>query len=365
MRGSWAKIAAVSSLRQSFALRPLEIKHIFDFAIRLLRSGFSQMFLATAMVQLPLALLTMPLLLRIMRLATDIEAMANEGSAEFLSSMFWAEQVDLAVFAFIMLFVAMAYQVLITPLGNLICARLAACRLLGVECSFGAAWDYAKRHYWPTQVAIAIFLLPLLLLSLLVLVVVLVAQATGSDTGVLAASGFGILFISLGGAATMLYFCSYFPAINGIIQASEEPEGQGILARGLWCLRRAAELTKGHFWRMLGMLLFLSIIINYISQGMSESVRLLTTLVAGMLRNDSANKVIENFVTGTPESWELGVVLMISSLFALFFPPFWQCYKTLLYYDLRCRKEAFDLKRQLGLPEARLSDETLVVSLAG
>jgi hypothetical protein len=50
-------------------------------------------------------------------------------------------------------------------------------------------------------------------------------------------------------------------------------------------------------------------------------------------------------------------MLVVATLFGLMFPPYWQCFKTLLYFDLRCRKEAFDLKRQLGLPGGRVARE--------
>jgi hypothetical protein len=349
-----AKISAVSSLRQTFALRPLDIKHVFDFPIRLLRSGFAPMFLSTAMVQLPLALLTMPLMMQLMGLAYEMQAMSNEGNSKFFSGSFWEDKLDLAVFAFIMLFVALAYQVLVTPLGNLICARLAVCRLLGRECSFSEAWAYARRRYWPTQVAIALFLLPLLLLSLAVLAFVLLAQLSGDDNGILAAAGGGVLLITLGSCATAFFFCTYFPALNGIVQASEEPEGSGVLAQGLWCLRRAQGLTSGHFWRMLGYLMMLAVIINYITRGLTESLQWLLALVSA-LASGHADKFVTNLATGMPSTWEMGLILVAASIFGLLFPPYWQCFKTLLYYDLRCRKEAFDLEHQLGLPGGEIA----------
>jgi hypothetical protein len=339
----------VPTLRQSFALRPLEIKHIFDFAIRLLRSGFIPMFLSTAIVQLPLALLTLPITLQLLSMMYEVQAIANRGEA-FPDKDFWLSQLDLAVMALMMLFAALAYQVLLTPLGNLVCARLAVCRLVGDECSFADAWQFARKRYWPTQVAVALFLLPLLLAAVILLGLVLLMQWLGNDTGVLSVSLGGMFILTAGMLVMLLFFCIYFPALNGIVQAAEEPEGEGILAQGLHYLRRAASLTRPYFWRMLGFLLFLSFIISQISRALTSSVQLIVSLVQALIAGSSGKDVVQNIVFGTPSTWELGLMLVIASLFGLLFPPYWQCFKTLLYFDLRCRREAFDLERMLDLP---------------
>jgi hypothetical protein len=338
----------------SFAFRPLELKHIFDFAIRLLRSGFAPMFMSMAMVQLPLQLLTMPLVLRALTTLYDLQAKQQTTGQFPFDAAYWSKNLDLAMYGLVMGVVALAYQLLVTPLGTLTCARLAATRLLGTPCTFGEALAHARQRYWPTQVALAIYLLPLMALAVLVLVFVLIFQRSGNDSGVAVAAIAGVVLIAAGSFVMELLFCRLFMALNGIIQAAEAPQGEGILAQGLWLLRRSYELTANHFWRMVGMLLLLSFVVSYISNGMTQMLRYIFA-IAEVLSRGTDTKEIYNALTN-PSAWQLGSVLLISGLVALIFPPFWQCYKTLLYFDLRARREAFDLLHLLNLPGGQLED---------
>jgi hypothetical protein len=255
---------------------------------------------------------------------------------------------DLGLYAFVMIIGALAYQLLVTPLGSLVCARLAATRLLGEPCTFAEAFAHARKRYWPTQVALALFLLPLLGLAVLVLVFVLVFQQAGNQTAVGVAAVAGVALISLAAFVMQLLFCRLFMALNGVVQAVEAPEGSGMLQQGLWYLRRGYELTAGHFWRMLGFLLLASVVVYVITNGMMQGIRLLVTLVRLTSIGDNAKQIYN--ALATPTTWELGMSMMLGGLISLIFPPFWQCLKTLLYFDMRCRKEGFDLLRMLSLP---------------
>ena len=343
----------MSAPQPAFALRPLEIKHLFDFSIRLLRSGFVPMFMALAMVQLPLVLLNLPFWLQFMTMMFDFQSRFNT-TAQLPDAAFWNKYVDLGLYALIMVFVALAYQLLVTPLGSLACARLATTGLLGQTCTFGEALAHARKRYWPTQVALALFLLPLLALALIVLAVVLVLKQAGNNDGVGVAAVLGIMLISLGGFAMVLLFCRLFMALNGVIQAAEVPEGQGILQQGLWLLRRSYELTAGNFWKMLGMLLMLQVILNFVINGMTQGIRYILLFIR-LATGGNDPKLVYNALAN-PTSWELGFTLLLGSLIGLLFAPLWQCFKTLLYFDMRCRKEAFDLLHVLELPGGELEE---------
>jgi len=325
---------------QPIALRPLEIKHLFDFAIRLYRGNFTAMFLAMAVVQLPYALLTFPLLLKILDFSnafTDLQV-----SGRYPDSAFFLDQVDSLAWAGVLMLLAMAYQVLITPLGNLACARLATMQLAGRGCELAAAFRFAATRYWPTQVAIATFVLPLLLLSIIVLLPVLAAQTAGSEVGILTSSLLGVNLIMLAMLATLLFFPRFFMALNGIIQTGEEPEGAGILAQGLWYLKRSFGLSQGLYFRLLGLLLLMFFAVYFITQGISDSAQIIILLVQGLMSGGSSGSEILSALQAQ-DPLAVGLGMAITTVFTLLIVPVWQCLKVLLYYDLRCRKEAYDL----------------------
>ena len=210
-------IDALQQAATKFVIRPFEIKHLFDLAIKLYRSNFAVLFLCQAMVQLPLALLTLGPTIKLIELAnqlSDPTLGAANADALLIDNL---DSLMLMGFAF---FGAMAYQLLITPIGNVSCAYAAKESLLGRLVGFGEAVRFALTRYWPTQVALATFFLPLLLLALLTLVPVLLLQGTGAEGALIAASLFGLLAILLAMGATFLLWFRFFPALSGIIQSA-------------------------------------------------------------------------------------------------------------------------------------------------
>ncbi|MCH7472277.1 hypothetical protein IIA79_04925 [bacterium] len=328
-----------------FALRPLELKQFFDFAIRLYRSNFAPMFLSMAMVQLPLSLISVPFIMRITQMQEQMNAATMTGEDPF-SSLY--EFADLAVWMIVMTFGGLAYQLLVMPLGNITCAKLATEALFGRRLSFSQAFTYCLKRYWPTQVALATFMLPLLILSVVLLAIVLLTVWTGNDTSVLISSTISIFLIATGMNATLLLWFRFFPALSGVTQAAEQPEGVGIFAQGLWYLRRSYGLTSGNYFRLFGLLALMSIAVGAITNGINQSTNFIMVIVQALLAGEGAGEVVTSLMFDQPDPPVVGMLIVISSLFALLFPPIWQCYKVLLYFDLRCRKEAFDLKHLLG-----------------
>jgi hypothetical protein len=335
--------AAVSRL----PLRPLEIKHLYDFAIRIYRRNMGAMFLAMAVVQLPFSLLTFPVLLELVELGNELGTVSVTG--QFPGRDFWFAKLDDGMLALIVMVIAFFYQVLITPLGNLACARLATAAAAGEPCDLRQAFAFARQRYWATQVAIAIFILPLLVVSLVVLLPVLAFQAAGDDVGVMMFALFGIALIEIAMLATALFFPRFFMALNGVIQASEEAEAEGILACGLWYLKRSFSLSQGFYFRLLGLLLLTLIAVYFITSGVSDSTNMLVMLIESGISGSSLEEEIFN--PARPQDVRLvGLTLAVTTILTLVIVPLWQSLKTLLYLDLRCRKEAYDL--QLLLDDA-------------
>ena len=328
------------------ALRPLEIKQLFDFAIRLYRQRFAAMFLAMAMVQLPLSFVSILLMVKFVAVMTELQQLANTGGEP---DMAWLmDHLDFAILLGAFVIGASVYQVLVMPLGTLTCARLATCALHGETPSFSECLRYSLKRYWATQVALATYGLPIVGLSLLTLIMVVIGQATGNDAAILSGALIGLTLIMLGGFATAVFYFRFFPALLGIIQSAEELPQGGIGSQGVWLLRRAWELTTGQFWRMLGLLLLAAIAVNFISRGITESINYLVTILVEIGRGTQGEDIVTNMMFGSPDPLVLGISMTLATIVALIFPPFFACYQLLLYYDQRCRKEAYDLELMLN-----------------
>lgn len=337
----------VEPQKNIFALRPLELKHFFEFTIRIFRFNFLPLFLSMAFVQLPVSLMTLPLIVAIVDLQTEIQEMTQTGDVP--GTQFFYDHLDLGIWAAAMMFFSLAYQLLVMPLGNLSCCRLATMAIFGKRISLLEAFQFAKKRYWPTQVALATFMLPLLVVSLLLLLPVLAFSMAGEASGLLGSSLFALFLILAGGLATFLYWYRFFPALQGVIQCSEDPVGEGIFSQGLWYLQRAYGLSGGYYLRLFGLIILAGIIISYIRSGFNQSAQLIVELVSMLMEGGiSQAKLMEAAFNTEPDKVVVGVSLVVSMLLGLVFPPLMNCYYVLLYYDLRFRKEGLDIKLALG-----------------
>ncbi len=247
------------------------------------------------------------------------------------------------------------YQLLIMPLGTLTCARLATCALHGETPSFSECLRYGMKRYWATQVALATYGLPVVVLALLTLIMVVIGQATGNDAAIISGAIIGLTLIMLGILATAILYFRFFPALTGIIQSAEDLPAGGMGAQGVWLLRRAWDLTNGQFWRMFGLSVLAMLAINFISRGISEMINYLVFIISQLSQGFGTEAMFENMVMNQQDPLSLGISMTLATLVTLLFPPFLQCYQLLLYFDLRCRKEAYDLELlldQAPLPPA-------------
>lgn len=329
-------------LRTLVVLRPLELKQLFDFAIRLYRAAFWPMLLAMAMVQLPLSLVTLPLMLGYLRLLTEMQDMSNRGQ---LPDFNWfLNHSNELLIGVLLIFGAAVYQLLVMPLGRLTCARLASQALLGTPCSFEQALGFARSRYWQIQIALATYLLPLVLLALLLLLPVLAFTATGNEGGTIGAVIFALLGIMLGACATGLFYFRLFPALNGTLQAVEDPVGLGVFAQGVNYLKRAYALSQGYFLRLLGLLLLMSFAVGMVQNGINQSIQLVLYLIQAVSSNP--NNFGQGLIHALEKGYDplyTGVQMLLAILVSLVFPALMLSYEVLLYFDLRCRKEALDL----------------------
>jgi len=323
-------------------LRPLELKHLFDFSFRLYRSAFAPMLLAMAMVTLPLSLLTLPLMLGYLQLLGEVQGMSNSG--QLPDSAWFFEHTNMLVIGAILLLAAAIYQLLVMPLGRLTCAKLAAQSLLGEPYTFNQALAFARTRYWQTQVSLATYLLPLVLLALVGLLPVLAFTAAGSETGTMGAAVVTFMLIMFGAFATWLFYFRLYSALNGTLQAVEDPEGAGVFAQGLNYLKRAYALTDGYFWRSLGLIILMAFAVGLIQNGINQSISLVAMLGQAFSSGQgNIGKELVHMAESQYDPTATGIQLVVAIVVGLLFPALQLCYEVLMYFDLRCRKEALDL----------------------
>jgi hypothetical protein len=338
------------NLRMGLPLRPLEIKQLFDFAIRIYRARFVPIVGLLATMQAPMAVAVSLLLYQLTTLMRQIQPdgpgsapqdMPNPEDLFLEHGTTW--MIVIGVFT-----VAALFQLALLPLIHVAVSRLVACELTGEECSTREALAFAGERYWPTQVALATYLLPLLLVAMFTLLPV-AGLASGGDPTAIGLAVFGSLsFIWLAAMATWAMFFRYFPALSGAVQAMEDPPLgiRGAAAEGIWYLKRSYGITARYFWRCLGLMFLLWFALGFVQRGVGQSVQLIVWLI--WLPSHMPKQGGEEQLLAVMQSAQNPVVtawsLAFTSLFGLLTPGLILCYQTLLYFDLRFRKEGLDLE---------------------
>jgi hypothetical protein len=207
-----------------------------------------------------------------------------------------------ALLVFVLFGMLVAVLLLSVQIGSLVDA--AAARHLGRETSVGASFRAGLRAA-PKIIATGL----LLLLALIVGWAVLIAVFVASRNGVVVALG-----VLLGLSATVYVLASWLVAP---VVAAIEPVGPfGAVRRSWW-------LARGNRWRILGLQLLLAVLQVVLSTFVSF------VFVIAFLGNDLARLVAQQ------------VVNVIATI--LWAPVEWGTF-TILYFDLRVRKEALDLQ---------------------
>lgn len=116
--------------------------------------------------------------------------------------------------------------------------------------------------------------------------------------------------------------------------------------RSVWNgLERSRALVGGYFWKCLAVVLIVRIVITVLSS-------IVTLPVVFVFMASAISR------QGAPP-WQMQAMMtVVSGALNFFFGPFEVIARTLLYYDLRIRKEGFDL--QVMAESLGLADETLV-----
>lgn len=180
-----------------------------------------------------------------------------------------------------------AAALLIAMVGQLAIMRLA----MGWDGSVGEALKLALRRIWAVLGAFLLFGAAFVLVATVVVLIAMLASG-GAAQG--ATSRFG--------AAAMIVALLAMPRILPLTAlAMEEPLGPWRL------LRRTLELTRGHYWRLLGFFLIFLIASLIIAVAVTVTVGTAVELLVGPSRPMSVSRLIIALVTGLMQGLVLSV----------------------------------------------------------
>jgi hypothetical protein len=286
-----------------FVLRPLSVGEILDRAFTLLRRRFGTLVIITLIcTALPL-LMALRWFGRFSRMATT-EITGFNAVVEGMGSLFLLG---------LIMFIAIA-------IANTAIVFVISETYLGRRLGIGEALQRTLRFIFP------VILLALLQQIILVAVAVVMGIPLGVLTPAAANNGspvFLIVAMAIYGMIQFYMLASFFVALPALVL---EPGVNPASALG-----RAWSLATGNRWRIVGVLVVFFVIVLVIMIGISVASSVVIGLAAGP---NNAGSIAMGFIITAG---------IISILYIISFTMVY-CLQTVIYYDLRVRKEGFDLE---------------------
>lgn len=325
---------------------PLSLGELLDRSIRLYRKRFGTMLLTGAILVVPYAVLSGLLTGRVMTsyFGALQSLTAPPGSPDFV-----LQRVMPPVFSMFggMMLVGLIGMVLLT-LANLALIYHGVQGLHGNDLSIGDSYRRARQSFWPyvgMQIlqTLALFGLVAAVMLFFLLAVGLISfglyagiERMAPDSGAGAGAGIFVLLICgyliavLAVMAPVFYLAArWFVAAPCLVVQRLGP---------VEALRAAWRLSKGYAWRCFGYLFLLSIL----------------GLVVASIPAAIVQQLILVFFPADLRFYTLGLSSALTSLFNLFWMPIYATASVLLYYDLRVRRESYDLTLRLEKLEAEV-----------
>lgn len=275
----------------ALSLRPLGTGELLDRAVRLYRRHFLTFLGIVAIVQIPLALVSLVFTL-VLRGGTY--SAAETSQAATLVGVIGLGVVSILSF------------ILIQALGTAALTSATADSYLGQPVSLGGAYRKIGR----TWLVLVVALLLIMLISLGITLWWIFVPCIGWLTG-------------LG----MLFFVGLVisPLVAPVVVLEKK--------RGRSAVRRAWDLARRRFWPVVGFVTALFILSSIFSTLPSTVVSFLTQMGIVSSPDPLGNQAVISTVISS----------LTTLLFSLLFLPFQLTAMTLLYFDLRIRTEGFDL----------------------
>lgn len=305
----------------AFPLRPLTLGDIFDGSFRIIRHNAGATVGAAVLVAA--VSMALPVLLSALLAFTgwaDLSSYVGDPASDALTlgSSGGSAGVDLVTIAFLLgTLLQSVGLVFVTAMGT----RVTAAAAVGRKLRLGEAWAETRGVRWR-----------LLGLSLLVgLLLVLAIALYAVPLLLLAFAGHNIaltiLFGLIGGVALLCLLVWGWVRIAYLATSTLVLERQGVRS----ALSRSRELTRGSFWRLLGIGLLTMLVAGVVSQVVSVPVGLLSGIAS--LTVDAQYALLVSIVGQAAAG-------IVSAAFAT---PFLAVVAALQYHDQRIRKEAFDV----------------------
>ena len=159
----------------------------------------------------------------------------------------------------------------------------------------------------------------------------------------------GCLFITIIGIPFSIYFAFRWGLFTFPVLF------EGTTARN--ALRRSTELVKGTWWRVCGIMIAVSLTAFMIAFILQTSYGIIFTSLIGNTGAEAANflETVRRLFAPTPNDvgWVRYIIHALGSIIiGGFIMPIGTIGYTLLYFDLRIRKEAFDIERMAANVES-------------
>lgn len=330
-------------------LKPMGLGDILDTVFRLYRNNFLTFIGVVALIQIPLILLQIAVNMGLSRGVARDFLLLQEALISFDPRFdSWTDLPlgNLVLYFMVTILVALFEGIIAQQIINGALANAVSRRYLRQPVSITSAYGFGGSRIFSLIVAGLLVSLLILTFSLIVvgifgLGVVLVAGLTstqgGGDAGAVLTTFVGFLSFLAIFALIMLIIIGAAILFLFVTQAIVL-EGHGAIA----AMRRSLHLVRSSFWRVVG-----TVVAVYL---MVQVLALIPTTAAGLGIGAIFNDPINDF--GIRQSLSMlvsyGTQILVLPLLLIAY--------TVLYYDVRVRKEGFDLQWQVQ-QRAALSGE--------
>lgn len=296
-------------------LRPLGLGDLLDAAVKIVRHNAGATVGAALLVSV--VSLVIPLIVSVaVASSVDLTAWSDDNVAATESE---AIGMIIAVAGWV---VGVVLQSIASLFVAAMCAHATRAGVLGRKITLREAWAGTRGHRWRLLVG-GLFtgFVMMLSLGIAVTLVVVTAYAGGAVAAVVA----GIV----AALAWMAFMAWFWVRVMTLLTPLIALEKQGVLTSA----RRSLDLTRGHFWRLFGILLLVTVVLQFVVGMVALPVQLL-----GMIPSFTGASANVAFVA---EAAGQGVALLLGTAMST---PIVATFGALLLVDLRMRKEAFDVE---------------------